>query len=421
MLPLAEAFAFADHFEPRLRSETIDITSVSDRHLAEDVRALHSFPNFDHSAMDGYALRVSDTQTATDVSPTRLRVVGESRAGAPFTGRVQSGEAVRIFTGAMIPEDANAVEMQENVSAETDAIQLTKPVRLGQHIRRASEDFSAGDTLLHASQAIGPGEVALLCGQGILQVRVFAAPRVAILCTGSELRKPGEDLAPGQIVNTNGPMLAAAVREAGGIPRLVEPSSDDPEEIHQKLEQALACDLVLTVGGASVGDHDHIPAVFEQAGLTTHFHHVRVKPGKPTAFATRRGTPVFALPGNPVSSFVMFHLFGRPMLRRMLGDPTPYPRLLRARAGASFSRRPGRTEFLRATVHAGGEGLVATPLTKQGSGSLLSLAAVDGFIVISHEQAELERGALVDVWPLRAPGHAIPSRNPRNSLAYLKR
>lgn len=410
MLPLSDAFAIADQFQPRLKTEATDITSVLGSHLAEDLRALRSFPNFDHSAMDGYALRVFDTKRAAMDSPVTLSCIGESKAGVPFLGSVGAGQAVRIFTGAAIPDGATGVEMQENVTREGNSITLRKPVASGQHVRRAAEDFAAGEMLLRAGHRIGPGEIALFAAQGIRTLNVVKPPRVAILCTGSELRRPGENLAPGQIVNTNGPMLEASVREAGGIAKLIEPASDEPHELKARLSEALEADLVITVGGVSVGDHDHIPTVFKELGLITHFHHLRAKPGKPTAFATKGSTPVFALPGNPVSSFVMFEILARPMIRRLMGDPTPYPRMLRARATAGFERHPGRTEFLRAKLRSRGEALEATPIAKQGSGSLRSMLGVDALIVIPHDQGALEKGAMVDVWPLRTPGHAIPTR-----------
>ncbi|HET6585361.1 MAG TPA: gephyrin-like molybdotransferase Glp [Nannocystaceae bacterium] len=359
------------------------------------------------AVMDGYAVR--DRDLVGDVA--RVPVIGESAAGRPFAAALAGAAAVRISTGAIVPTGADRVVAQEDTTRDGELVAIDVPRALGsaRFVRAAGSDVARGSRLVEPGSRLGATELALLtaCGQG--EIDVHARPRVVVVSTGDELVAPGTAPGPGQIVGTNGGMLAALARAAGAevLPQIV--AADDLDvlvaALADALEGALAADVVITCGGASVGDHDLVLPALQRCGARVHFHGVAARPGKPTAYATTATSHVFALPGNPASAFVMFELFVRPALRRLLGVRGEVVRPLRRLPAATALAGAGaRAHYLRARIV---DGRVHA-LPDQASGSLRSLVDVDALvrvpIGVDRVDAGSECDALVlsDAWYERA-------------------
>jgi molybdopterin molybdotransferase len=379
-----------------LPAEQTALARARGRVLASDVRAERDLPGFDHSAMDGYAARHAELSLAG-----ALPVRGESRAGGTWPEPLAAGCAIRIFTGAPMPQGADTVIIQEDVDAEHGpehgAIRVRELPKLGSNIRTRGSDLAIGALALPAGQLIGPGEIALLAALGCARVATYRAPRVAIVCTGDELRDVHEVLPPGALVNSNAYMLAAQVEDAGGVATVLPSAPDRIEEIIARFEQALAgSDVVLTSGGVSVGDHDLVAEALSRAGVETRFWKVAMKPGKPLLFGMRGAVPVLGLPGNPVSAFVGFEVFVRPLLSRMRGLRAPYPALIPVRLAHDHRKSKGRPELARGvlTPSPSDSGALTAELhTRQGSGSLPSIARVDALVFLPGDASELPSGA----------------------------
>jgi molybdopterin molybdotransferase len=357
--------------------------------LASVIRAGRDLPGFDHSAMDGYAVRHAEL-TAGGTVPVR----GESRAGGDMPGPLAAGHAMRIFTGAPLPEGADTVIIQEDVDREGELISVRELPGQGGNIRRRGSDLARGAEALREGRLIGPGEIALLAALGCARVAVRRAPRVAIVCTGDELRDVGEPLPPGALVNSNAYMLAAQVEDAGGVPLVLPNAPDRIEAIQERFEQALAVsDVVLTSGGVSVGDHDLVATALARAGVEPRFWKVAMKPGKPLLFGVRGAVPVIGLPGNPVSAFVGFEVFVRPLLSRLLGSNTPYPVLIPVQLAHDHRKSKGRAELARGVLSSAASGALSVTLpARQGSGSLPSIAHIDALVLLPAEATELTAG-----------------------------
>ena len=387
MLSRDEAWALiAAHAAP-LPSSAVALEDAVGRVLASDVLSPIDIPGFDRSAMDGYALRATDT-------PGSLPVAFEVAAGdAP--GALPEGACARIFTGGAIPAGADAVEMQEKVGDGPSF----EAVPAGQHIRRRGEDVAAGAVLLRAGSVVTVQALTALAAAGLETVPVHRAARVAIMLTGDELVPPGKPLGPGQIHETSGLTLRSLVRRAGAEPIDLGVAPDDPGAIANRIQLGLhRADVLLVAGGVSVGEHDHVKAALAGAGVEELFWRVRVKPGKPL-FCGRRGEKwAFGLPGNPLSGVVSFLVFVEPLLRRMQGEVAAVERRIRARVTEPISATDGRTTYLTATLAAGDDGeLEVTPTRAQGSAMTLALARADGFVIAD---APAPAGTLVDVLPL---------------------
>jgi molybdopterin molybdotransferase len=401
MKSVAEASAeILRAFQP-LGSERLSLLAALGRFSAEPYLARHDLPDFDNSAMDGYALRAADTREARAGSPLRLLVAGESRAGGQTPPALTPGTAQRIFTGAPLPAGADAVELQENVVREGDDVLLEKALVAHANVRRQGSDVERGALLLAAHTELLAGEIALLASQEYAAVSVFRRPRVAILCTGDELREIGEPPRPGSIINSNGYALAAQVLLAGAEPWLLPVARDTRADVARSVREALCADVLVLSGGVSVGDYDVVRAGLEDAGVALSFWKVRMKPGKPVSFATHGRIPVLGLPGNPVSAWVTFELFVRPGLRKMLGDPAPERPRLPVQLAGDLTRKPGRAEFARARLVRTEHGFVAELLARQGSGSLPSMVGVDALLEIAPECETLPRGATLSALLLR--------------------
>ncbi len=404
MKSVAEASqAILSSFAP-LTEERVSLLSALDRFASAEVRAQYDAPAFDNSAMDGYAVRAHEVASASEESPVQLLVRGESRAGAPCDQALEPGSAMRIFTGAALPPGADAVVIQEDATREGDQVRVKFAPKVGHHVRARASDLRVGSLLVPRKGRIGSGELGVLASQDIATVRVFRRPRVAILCTGDELREIGERAWPGSIVNSNAYSLAAQVLEAGGEPLVMPSVRDRREDVAAAITEGLQADVLVLSGGVSVGDYDVVRAALEAAQVSLEFWKVRMKPGKPVSFGRAGPVPVIGLPGNPVSSWITFELFVRPGLRRMLGDPNPHRPRAMVRLNAPWRRKPGREEYLRARLTAGPNGLVATPLAHQGSGDMSSLAGVDALVVVNPELAEISPSDRLEALVLRAKG-----------------
>ena len=356
-------------------------------------------PAFDNSAMDGYAVHHPDVASASADHPAHLPVVGEIAAGQTRIFALSPGTAVKIMTGAPVPQGATAIVPVEWTDAGVANVRIERAPVEGQHIRRQGEDVRAGDLLLDDSAVLGPRQLGLLASVGIAQVPSRPRPRVVIISTGSELREPGTKRAHDAIYDANSFMLAAAVRRAGAIAYRVGIVSDDPGEFHDTLsDQLVRADAVVTSGGVSKGEYDVVKEVLAGLG-TVWFGEVRMQPGKPQGFGHvgEDSTPIFTLPGNPVSAYVSFELFVLPALRRMMGRQ-PYRRpLTRVRAGTSFRSALGREQFVRAKMSYAAGGPVVFPVGGHGSHLMGDLAEADAIVVVPADQDLVRDGDLVDV------------------------
>jgi molybdopterin molybdotransferase len=328
-------------------------------------------------------------------------VVGESRAGAPAQGTLHAGQAMRISTGAAVPEGGVAVVGVERAQASNGRV-VVPPTRDGANIRRAGEDVPAGERVLGAGDDLGPAELGALAALGRADVLCGAQPRVAVLTTGDELVEPGAGpLAPGQIRNSNAYALAAQAQRAGARVIAREIVRDDRAHTVETLGRALeAADVVVVSGGVSVGPHDHVKPALADLGVEEHFWRVALKPGKPTWFGTRGDKVVFGLPGNPVSAIVTFHLFARPALRRLAGGDAHDTRS-QARIDVAYPREPGRDQVLRVRLDARPDGWHVTPTKPQGSHVLTSMLGAGAFAIVPRGEGEVAAGSPVDIEVLR--------------------
>jgi molybdopterin molybdotransferase len=389
LLSIDEARALVTAAAGRLPVEALEVGSALDRVLAADVVADHDVPSFAASAMDGFALRSGPAERS-------LRLVGESRAGTPWTGTVGDGEAVRISTGAVVPAGADAVLQLELVTDDGGQVVIHDAVTPGRNIRGAGEDLRAGAIVLTAGTRLGPAELGVAVHAGAAELRCSRRPRVAVLATGDELVAPGTPLGPGQIHDSNRVTLAALAGREGADVILAERVPDDPQATREAIARALEqADLLLLSGGVSVGPHDHVKPALAALGVDERFWRVALRPGKPTWFGVRDDRLVLGLPGNPVSAMVTFLLFARPALAAMQGAVDDPSRRV-APLGEAVARHAARDECLRVRlidgrVHATGP---------QGSHVLSSMAQADALAIIPRGEGELPAGTDVELLSL---------------------
>lgn len=393
LLSMEDALALVlERVQPR-RAESLTLEQAAGRVLLEEARAAVDLPPFRSSAMDGYAVRAAD-------APGLLAVVERIAAGRPAARALQPGEAMEISTGGVVPEGADAVVPIEVVSERDNRIEVLTAVERGTHVRGIGGDVREGEVILCAGAHLGPAQLGAAAAAGVATLRCSRRPRAAVLSTGTELRRPGEPLGPGQIYESNSTMLRAALADAGAEVESFEPVADDVDAHRAALERALMFDLVVTSGGVSVGPHDLVRSIEHELGVEEVFWRVAVKPGKPVAFGVRGRTLVFGLPGNPVSALVGFELFVRPALRALQGVAEPGPRFVLARLGSPRRRSSSRDELVRARTRTDEGELVVEPLQGQESHMIVRAAAADALLLVPRGEGELQRGEHVRCLPI---------------------
>ena len=408
MISVREALASVLRDLPQVGSEQVALPAAVGRVMAEAVQAPRNVPPFRNSAMDGYAVRAADIATATAQEPVTLRVVELLAAGAAPQCVVDVGTATQIMTGSVMPDGADAVVRVEDTEAETGRVRVRAAVAHGANVREPGEDMRAGETVLTAGRPLRPADIGLLASLGIAVVRVRRRPVVAIVSTGDELVELGQPLAPGQIVNSNAYTLAAAVHEAGGVPRVLGIVRDTVEDLRNAFLEALTSDMALSTGGVSMGAFDLVRQTLADLGVQERFWKVAQKPGKPLTFGMRERVPVFGLPGNPVSSLVCFYLYVRPALRALQGLDHLHLPVVQATLEEAVHTAKGLTEFVRGTLH-GEPGAYRVRATgSQSSGVLRSMSLGQVLIVAPPQVSTMECGSVVRVIQLTDGAAAEP-------------
>ncbi len=394
MISVDEAFEQVMSGISPLEAEEISVADGLDRVLAADVASRVTQPPDAMSAMDGYAVRAEDVASV----PVTLTQIGESAAGNGYDGKIGLGETVRIFTGAPLPDGADAIVIQEDTDTDGDQITVLEGVATGRYVRPAGLDFAEGDVLLKAPKRLNSRDIALICAMNVPWISVMRRPRVAILSTGDELVMPGEPIGPNQIISSNSVGLSAFVQAAGGIPINLGIAKDTSESLQQKLKGIAGADMLITIGGASVGDYDLIESVLGKEGLDINFGKVAMRPGKPLIFGKIMGIPMLGLPGNPVSAGVTSALFLKPAIDLMLGfeaNATPQSSAL---LGRDLDENDRRQDYLRSTLEVNDEGeLVATPFSKQDSSMLATFSKADCLVIRSPHAPAAKKGARVPI------------------------
>lgn len=382
--PVDEALAHVRAALNPVAAESINLAQGFGRVLADDVRARVTQPPADVSAMDGYALRAADAATI----PATLRVIGEAPAGGAFPGAVKEGEAVRIFTGGPVPAGADAIVIQEDVDRSGDTITLREAATAGRHIRRKGLDFREGDAVLKAGHRLTARDIGLCAAMNVPWLSVRRRPRIALLATGDEVVRPGEPIGPNQIVSSNAYALAALIESRGGIAIDLGIAPDSRDALAAMADGARGADMLVTMGGASVGDRDLVQSVLGEQGLQTEFWRIAMRPGKPLIFGNIHGTPMLGLPGNPVSSMICGLLFLGTALHRFLGAEGEALQTETATLGRELPLNDTRRDYMRATLERRGGSLVATPFATQDSSQLSGLARAQCLVIREpHEPA----------------------------------
>ncbi len=376
-----------------LPSESTSLLDLAGRVLAEDIKAPWDLPCWDNSAMDGFAVRAEDC-----VSGKTLTIDGYLPAGVTAIGiEVKPGGAVRIMTGAPTPAGCDAIVPIEETEENDGKVTMTGKVKRGDHLRVRGEDVSQGDLVITAGTVLRPAEINMLASFGYQTVSVFRRPKIAILSTGDELVEPGDEIGPGQIINSNTYSLAAAVKEIGGEPILLGIARDDRASLTEKISTGLEADGLITSAGVSMGDRDLVCEVLQMLGVERQFWKVDIKPGRPTAFGLKDGKPIFSLPGNPVSSMITFEEFVRPALLKMMGHQRVIKPFIKAIMQKTINKKPGRVQFLRVRVVNDSEQLLASSSGDQNTGIVRTLLRANGIAVLPADREQIMAGEEVNV------------------------
>jgi molybdopterin molybdotransferase len=404
MIPVEEALSrILEAFAP-LAAESVSVAEALGRVLAEDAVARVTQPPVDMSAMDGYALRAADASAV----PARLKQVGEAPAGGAYEGRLGPGEVVRIFTGAPLPAGADSIVIQEDTEAEGEQVTLLEAARPGRHIRRAGLDFKAGEVGIKAPRRLTPRDLGLAAAMNLPWLRVRRRPRIAILATGDEVVMPGDPIGPHQIVSSNALALVAAVASWGGEPINLGIAADTRESLQALAAGARGADVLVTTGGASVGEHDLVQSALLERGLELDFWKIAMRPGKPLMFGRLGETALLGFPGNPVSSMVCALLFLKPAMDRMLGLPRDAAAMATARLGCALGKNDQRQDYLRSRLAREPDGsLVATPFEVQDSSNLARLQQSQCLVVRPPHAPPAATGATVPIILLEGPTGVI--------------
>jgi len=378
-------------------SETAPLAAALDRILAEDLTAARNVPPYDNSAVDGYAISFDDIAPGRE---TRLKIAGRAAAGHPLARAHARGEAVRIFTGAAMPEGADTVMMQEDCLREGDEVVIPPGIKRGANRRKAGEDVKAGSVILRAGRRLRPQDIGLAASVGCTALPLRKVLRVAVFSTGDELHEPGSATPPGTVYDANRFTLAALLQRLGCAVADLGILPDRRAVIEEALAEAAdAHDAIITSGGVSTGEEDHVRAALETLG-SLHFWRLAIKPGRPLAFGQIRGKAFLGLPGNPVAMMVTFLRFARPLLLRLMGCGETAPVLYRVRADFEHKKKEGRREWVRARlVPDGAGGVVARKFPREGAGILSSMVEADGLAELPESLTHLERGSMVDFLP----------------------
>ncbi len=377
--------------------EKVDILEACGRVIGEDVTALRDIPSAANSAMDGYALQSADTKGAHALKPVELKVIETIAAGTLARKTVKAGQAARIMTGAVLPKGADAVVRREDTEETDKTVKVKIAAPRGLDIRFPGEDVRKGEQVISAGSVLRPGHIGMLSALGRAFVSVYQKPRVAILSTGDELVDIETDPPAGKIVNSNSYSLAAQVLECGSVPVMLGIGRDQKAELAEKFRIARRADVILSSGGVSVGDYDFVKDVMGDIGNAMHFWQVAMRPGKPLAYGSIDGVPLFGLPGNPVSVMVSFEQFVRPYLLRMQGHNRIFRPTLTAVSAQDIKKSSGFKNFIRALVYEKGDAYIASITGEQGSGILKSMVAANGFIVLSEKDTFIREGDKVTV------------------------
>lgn len=406
MITVDEALKIVLDNVAALGVERASIIDASGRVLAEEIRSLRDIPGFDNSAMDGYAVRASDIEAASESHPIRLTVLETVGAGVMPSLRVEAGQAVRTMTGAPIADGADAIVPVERTRGTEAEIEILAPAEKGAFVRPRGEDLKRGELVFSAGKTLSASDLGMLASLNRSMVDVYRRPRVAIVATGDELVDVDTVPSGAQVINSSAYALAAAIRETGGEPVMLKVARDHPEEVRARLAEALAFDVVLTTGGVSVGQFDHVKVVLDELGLRQLFHGVAQKPGRPLKFGTIGGRPIFGLPGNPVSTMVCFYLYVRPALRRMTSrSDLSLPRIT-ARCAGDIPTANNLTEFVRVTLSRRNGEIYAAPTGNQSSGVLSSLSRAHGLLIGPARERVLKAGSQAAVLLLDAAAAA---------------
>jgi molybdopterin molybdotransferase len=377
----------------RLPAESVALEQALGRILAEDARAQVDLPPFPSSAMDGYAVRSADV-------PGKLPIVARIAAGRPAPRALGPGEAMEISTGGLVPDAADAVVPVEYVVVSDNEVEIPEALEAGTNVRPRGGDVGAGEPVCAAGARLSPARIGALAASGVAHVRCGRRPRVALLTTGTELRRVGDQLAPGEIYESNGVMLAGALASAGGEVERLPAVEDDAGAHRAAIARGLEADVLVTSGGVSVGPHDLVRTIEAELGVEEVFWGVAVKPGKPVSFGVRGGTLVFGLPGNPVSSLVGAELLVKPALLALQGASEPLPRFVEGRLLAAVRRNAVRDELVRARSRAGEDGILLDPVTGQESHMIVRAAAADSLVLVPRGEGAIDAGAVVRYLPL---------------------
>ena len=377
--------------------EKVSLLESLGRVAGEDVDARRDIPPLDNSGMDGYAVRAIDIGKASKDSPVRLEVIEDLPAGFISEKDLRRGQAIRIMTGAPIPKGADTVVPVEETQKDGSFALIFKAIPFGEHIRKAGEDVNQGDRVISKGDILRPSEIGMLASMARSSVSVYQRPLVAILCTGEELVDVDEPLEGVKIVSSNSYTLAAQVKECGAIPVQLGIARDRKENVEGKLRQGFRADVLITSAGISVGDYDYVKEALKDLGMEMVFWRVAMKPGKPMAFGTIQGKPVFGLPGNPVSSMVSFEQFVRPSLLKMMGHRQIFRLAVDAILDEDIRKEPGRRHYIRALVSSRNDQYFVTTTGHQGSGILNSMVRANGLMVIPEDRELVRAGEKVKV------------------------
>ena len=379
-----------------LPAEQVALADGLGRVLAEPAAARRTQPPFAVSAMDGYAVRAEDLEEI----PATLKIVAEVPAGAGYAGRIEKGEAARIFTGAPMPTGSDTIVIQENTERDGNGVRVLEGARRGRYVRPDGLDFRDGEVLLEPGRRLTARDIGLLAAMNRPWLYVHRRPRIGIMSTGDEIVMPGEPIGPHQIVSSNALALAAFVAACGGLPLSVGNAPDDPEALRRMAAATRGVDMLVTTGGVSVGEHDLVRDALSEDGLDLDFWQIAMRPGKPLMVGRYRGTPMLGLPGNPVSTFVCALLFLKPALARLSGEPEREEPMPTARLGRPLGENDGRQDYLRARLERAADGtLEAFPSEVQDSSMMRILATADCLVMRPPRAAPAPAGTMVPIIP----------------------